>query len=595
MRLTDQTRRFITLLIFFLLGPLLTLGILVGIVLRKLPHNARQLEQRFSLQTGLDWSVESVEYRSPTCVRIKKVRLRDPVSAKPVFFAPEIDLTYHTEGRQEDYFPGIERQTLLPKESLPSSVYGLIPKTGRGNGFLSIFVPKSSVRLSHTTSEGASQLVQDYFHRFLARMSALSTQPVRIVLDEVEIVPPVLKAENEMLPNQKSNPLSVRFVAGNLYKTPENVRSSWSFQIPLVSETETQRFQIEQNRKTNISAISFKTERQPIPCELAAMFCSNFHQFGPGSLFSGEISGRQYPAEPHRWSIQLRNAFFNKLDLARFALNYTPLTVNGTVDMNIAKASFGLEPLAAEGWLRVQNGSVDRALFLRLVERFALQVNPSGLLDVGLETYPFDDCMINFRLQSDGVVFWSGDDRNVFMTRNGDGMKKHSMAVYFSQRNTKPISYHSILSIFAPDSAPVVPLTPGIQKLVSMIPTDSFSNPVPRPDLQRKRPETPERSNQELIATTPGSTDILMQNAQQKFAGNRPNNILPEKQPTPAVAAPIFADQWSDTKQLTPLPNPNPINPTQTTNQRSPSDSGPAQLFRPNEPKPSIYENFRSR
>lgn len=519
----------------------------------------------------------------------------DPVSEKPIFFAPQIDLIYHAEGRQQEFFPDIEQQTLLPKESLPSSISGLIPKASRACGFLCISVPKSSLRLAHTTSEGASQLVQDYFHRFLARMSGLSTQPVRIVLDEIEIVPPMLKPEENLTSEvnakasvKKQDAFIIRFASGNLYRTAEQIRSDWSFQIPFISETEIQRFHITQNRKTNISEISFKTERQPIPSEWAAMFCSAFLRFGSGSLFSGEISGRQYPAEPHRWSIRLRNAFFNKLDLARFTSDYTPQTVTGTVDINIAQATFGQGPLTAEGWLRVQNGSVDRSLFNQLIGRFDLQVQPPNIPDTA--DIPFDECVINFRMQPDGIVFWSNSDQNVFMLRKGDGFTTQPMYVYFNQKNMKPISYHSILSIFAPDSAPVVPLTPGIQKLVSMIPTDSFSDPVFKPELRRQRQMTPENSNQELIATMPGSTDLLMQNAQKQFAGN--NNTLPKKQPTPAVSAPVVADQWSDTSQSTPLPQSN-NQPAQ--DQNIDFRPGPAHLFRPSEQKPSIYENFRPR
>ncbi|MDR0705229.1 MAG: hypothetical protein LBF88_09590, partial [Planctomycetaceae bacterium] len=85
MTLHDQTRRIISLLLFFILGPLLTLGILAGIMLRKIPANARQFEYNAAVQTGLTWKIDAVEYRSLHGVRLKNVRLLDSFSAKTIF------------------------------------------------------------------------------------------------------------------------------------------------------------------------------------------------------------------------------------------------------------------------------------------------------------------------------------------------------------------------------------------------------------------------------------------------------------------------------------------------------------------------------
>lgn len=585
MRFSDQTRRLITLLIFFLLGPLLTLGILAGIGLRRLPYNARLFERNLSIQTGLDWNIEAVDYRSPENIRLKKVRLIDPSLDKPLYFAPQIDLIYVSSVLREDCFPDIE-SSAETAETVGLSVAGSAQKVAanaqkilsggkRPKGFWRISIPESSLRLNIANQAGASQLVGEHFNRILSRFSNLSGEPIQIVLDKVEIFLPNRESTGNQL-NQTNggagrakntnDSFFVRFIAGNVYRTPKTIRSDWFFQMPAVSETEKQAVSIEQDRKSGVFRLTLKTEEQPISCELASLFCPAFQSFGPGSRFSGEISGQYRPGLSQGWNIRLRNAFLNDLDLARFASAYTPAAVSGNVQLSIASANFGDGPFEAQGWIWVRGGSLERSLFHRLVDRFALQVNPEGLVDAPLEDYPFDDCMINFRLQADGIVFWSGDSRNVFMTRNGDGMKKHSMAVFFTQRNMQPISYHSILSLFAPDSAPIVPLTPGIQKLVSIIPTDSFT---PGTNLQRQsipqfRPqsETPSASprmfansvNTEphgISGNTPvdmsNNTDILIRNLQQVS----PQSVSAES------ALPIAAP-WTPTPQTPAVPHQTP-------------------------------------
>ena len=476
MQLHEQTQRFILLLIFYLFGPVLTLGIIGGVVARKLPSNARNWELFLTQQTGLHWTIQSVEYRSPGNVRLHNVTILDtPVkivedtAPNTAFTAPKIDLRLITNIPRSKIFPGIS-DSKTESTGLTAQFAKTFPFLYSPDSFWQVTVPVSLLNFGEYSSEESALMVQKMLRKIFARFNTLSGVPVQLALEEIAVM-----SEYSLKKPGAKNEDKVdifRFVQGNLYRTPTEFRSDWTFQVKNVSD-------LDWNHREHLSfvlslpdtlEITFQTGRQPIPCDLAAVFCSRFKHFSGGSLegkFSVSTQG-----DGKSETLRLEQVIFKNVPLAPLVGPYTDFAVEGTVvDLRFAQVAFGPEETFAEGCLQVQNGAVERALLHRCIDHFQLTVNPGTILDSPLQMIPFSACVIHFRLQTEGIDFWADTKgwNNAIMYYHKGNPSPYELIV-FVPAHRRPVSYHEFMSIFAKDGAPVVPLTPGTQSLVPHIP-----------------------------------------------------------------------------------------------------------------------------
>ena len=192
MKLHEQTQRFILLLIFYLLGPILTLGIIGGIVLRKLPSNARHWERTLTQQTGLHWTIESVEFRSPGFVRLHGVKILDDTAQNPVFYAKAMDVHRITDANREKVFPGISTASNTDGSSvwggLTDILAGSLPSFRSDNHFWQITAPVSILIFKNYSSEESALLVQNMLRKVFARLETLAEVPVQFVFEDIYVV-----------------------------------------------------------------------------------------------------------------------------------------------------------------------------------------------------------------------------------------------------------------------------------------------------------------------------------------------------------------------------------------------------------------------
>lgn len=454
----EQTRKFILLLIFFLFGPLLTLGIGTAAVLRKLPSNAARLEYELTKQTGVHWTVRSVEYRSPGVVRLEKVRIIDGSTNDTLFYAKEIYIKTHTVEQKELFklFPNIDI-----KKQNDNGLLGALFRTSHRHRYYQVTVPLSLLTLEKKTPAEAEVVIKETLSKFLSRLPFLSETPMLFAFDDCF----VQRSKTE----QESSPPHLQSIKGNLYCTPQDVVSDWTFQLP--PELEMQKFSLIKRRSNNDAVFTLRTGRRTIPCDIAGIFCDPFRQLGAEARFGGTFTVETGTASP---VVRMESAVWRNVALAPLAAQYSPLTITGTVaDLQIHKAVFGGGMFSAAGCTKITAGTLDKTLFFRLADHFRLNVNPPGASDATEQNVAFDGCAIHFKLQQDGIVFW-GDEQwengKLLMYRNGDALRTQPMHVLLSDEKRQPVPYYSVLSLFAPDDAPVVPLTPGLQRLVGSIP-----------------------------------------------------------------------------------------------------------------------------
>jgi hypothetical protein len=520
-------------LIFFVMGPLLTLLIAAGIIVRKLPSNVDKYERAAALATGLSWKIGAVEYRKSNHIRLKNVRLFGADSSKLFFAASEVDLIYISGGtgginsstgdsktNRNQLFPGVisfqdavKNSVKLNNKSTAKGIWGSIKYIlnigDDDDGFWHISVTKSLIDISGGSSSagdfnsGGDKIdidnvdnvdkvdnvdnvdkvnkvdnvdnaveLRECFHELLSRMEIFSSKPILIKFDEIDVLATSLKR------------FKIRFVAGNFYQTESAIRSEWSFFIPRVSETEREHIIIARRRNSRNLSVTLKTGNMPLPCEFIAIFCSPFRILGQyPSRVSGEITAEIEHFEGgdrSEWVYSLQNVFFNDIEIEQIVDGNMPYLLSGQIKgLRVNEALLGGGRLQANGWIDVVDGVIERGLFHRIVDRFSLTVLPAALLDSPRAEYPFTRCIFNYRLQHDGVIFWVEDTGNVFMVNSGDGIQTQPMAVSLPDGSGKLISYHSVLSIFASDAAPIIPLTPFSKYFVPLIPVDEPKKTVP--------------------------------------------------------------------------------------------------------------------
>ena len=466
MKLHEQTQRFILLLIFYLFGPILTLGIIGGIALRKLPANARHWERTLTQQTGLHWEIESVEFRAPGFVRLHHVKILDDTAQRPVFFAEKIDVRRIADTRRESFFPGITATSESTWDGLTSVLASSMSFFHSGDRFWQITAPRSAVLdFRDYSSENSALLVQNLLRKVFARLDSLADVPVQFIFEEIYVVSEhSLKRGGERVEADL-----FRLVQGNIYQTSSEIRSDWSFEIQNISDTDRLHLSFTLSLTDTLEVV-FQTGRQPIPCDLAAVFHSPFKHFSGGS-FQGEfvLSTR---VGRNAQTIRLNNAIFQNVPLAPLVSTYTDFAVTGTIAyLRFDRAVFGAEDIYAVGALLVQDGAVEKALFHRCVDNFQLNIEPSDILDSEMRMIPFTACGIHFRLQHGGIDFWADQDwGNAFMYQEGDTIGSNPTMVVRFPPHRRTVTYHELMSIFAADSAPVVPLTPGLQPILPHIP-----------------------------------------------------------------------------------------------------------------------------
>ncbi|MDR1925795.1 MAG: hypothetical protein LBQ66_15625 [Planctomycetaceae bacterium] len=519
-------------LIFFVFCPLLTLLITAGIFLRKLPTNVYLFEQVISLRTGLTCEIGSVDYRKFNKVRLRKVRFFCRESRKPFFSASEVDVTYITAAKDRSrLFPGAVGLQVSDSYSQSNFSGGIFTSvlnffsgksrgfwggvSGRRDGFWHISVVRSVVDLKQRdqvsggigggVSGGVSGGIGDYdvglelrdgLSSLLSNMFELSGEPVLVTMDEVTVLATSLER------------FETRFVVGNLYQTESAVRSEWSFLIPVVSETEREFVSVVRRRNSRNLSVSLKTGSRPLPCEFVSLFCPQFRVFGQlPARFLGEITASTerfgYGADSN-WTYSLRNVFFNDIDITQVLPDGSYFGIRGKVKgLQVNEAVLGDGMLSADGWMEVIDGAIERNFFHRLVQQFALTVTPASLLDSPRSEYPFGSCIFNYQLRRDGAIFWpsvSENIDNVLMINLGDGVQTQPMMVAMPKNNRQPVSYHTILSVFAPDNAPIVPLTSLSKFFVPLLPTDE-------PDQKNKKTTNP-NNNETLFQLKQNTTKL---------------------------------------------------------------------------------------
>jgi hypothetical protein len=503
--LHDYTRRFLTLTLFFLLGPTLSVLVLGVIVCQKLPVAVRKHEQIILNQTGLNVRIDSVSELRPGETRYTNLRLIDSETKKTVLSCPELIITFvrttnlkrfepvdtlsengETEtvtaavdvGEVGDNTDTITVITENRQTNLFDVVTDYIPFYRKGVGFWRVTAPQITVHFDRVPADVGGAQLKEFLFALLAHRRGPKDSPLEFTVDTLEIKTPV-EVRNGDASNTPLD-LTLTFFGGRFYSTERSTRVDISWAFPHFSPSSVVAFHAVRSRTGSVPSthITFSVPKNEyVPVTLLSSFVPQFEQLGKLCRFSGTIQCDHLPTpnlqtgitRETAWNVMWKDVSLRGIDLKKFANDYTSFNLTGVISVEVTSAIYNDSLVTANGWADIVNGTIERELFQRLTKDFALIVEPKEFIEkFPGEQVPFDKCLFCFNITPGEVMFtaYKGSYKNMIM-QSREGIMEVS-----TQPTTTPISIPTLLSSMVKTDTPSIPWTPGTAKIMEVLPSD---------------------------------------------------------------------------------------------------------------------------
>jgi hypothetical protein len=506
--LHDYTRRLLTLTLFFVLGPILTVLVLGVVVCQKSPVAVRKHEQTILNQTGLNVRIDSVSELSPGKTQYTNLRLVDPETKKTVLSCPELTITFvrttnlkrfesvdtlsedgetktdnviadvsNVDDNNADAEPVFveNRQT-----NLFDVITDYIPFYRSGAGFWRVTAPQMTVHFDRVPADVGGAQLKEFFFAMLAHRRGPKDAPLEFTVDTLEIKTPV-EVRNDDASNTPLD-LTLTFFGGRFYSTERSTRVDISWAFPNFPPSRVVAFHAIRSRTGSVPSthITFSVPKDEyVPVTLLSLFLPQFEQLGELCRFSGTIQCDHLPipdlqtglTRETAWNVMWKEVILRRIDLKKFADEYTSFNLTGEIEIEVTSAIYNDSLVTANGWADIVNGTIERDLFQRLTKDFGLIVRPNGFIEkFPGEQIPFDKCLFCFNITPGEATFTSykGSHKNLIMTtREGKVMEVST------QPTTTPIPIPTLLSSMVKTDTPSIPWTPGTAKIMGAISSET--------------------------------------------------------------------------------------------------------------------------
>ncbi len=424
------------IVLFLAFGPLLTAALIGAVAYRNLPVATYFEENAIRYQTGWKVKIGEVEYPKPNLVRFREFVVLHPQTLAPLARCPKLELQYSENFRK---YSATEFQVFLDVKD-------------RQQG-LRVFTRMLFDILPEQFSGKAKNLEFNF--------------------ENVEL----LTGD----PNQKGQH-RITFLGGLFSSEAERDKIECSFNLSddLTAE-EPIRFLAERNRKDETSNLylHYDSDKTYASGKFLSLFLPVFSLLGDQCRFSGTIRAESRSNDD--WKIHFEEVDFKNGSLQQISKMLTSYRIDGCFNLGIKAATIGYahsqgQFLGANGWIQIEDGSIQKELLVKLIDQFSLSWSPTPVQKTApapdpLAGYsskgdiPIKESCICFELNETGGHFRSPfPSGSILQTMRQDQL-------YLSKKfGDQPTSYAAILYPLMPDNAELVPLTPQMHRIFKFLP-----------------------------------------------------------------------------------------------------------------------------
>lgn len=357
-RLSDSTRRLVTLALFVLLcaGPMVTFSALG--VWRRLPGRIESEQRRLSLLLGQPVKLQSLRHLSPSAVLYEGLEIHDPETAAVLVRCDRLRVARQSSSLDES------GKLVGPRLRLTAGQLAIGAESMRS------LWPLMERLLQRRMGEGPPQI--DLVAESVAISGAEAVFPLKQVRSRV-----TLRSEASQIE------LGLR-VEG--YETPKPVY-----------------LRIVRNRQLSppVDGFDVFTGEGPLPCALFAAVFPVFGGLGKGARFQGYLVANR-AADGWEGEVlgQLQNVDLKELVGRRF-----PHEMSGAGLMELERVRFRAgRVVSAQGAFHASNGRIGRSLINALRSQLQLQGDFAGSGSGSL--VPYEELGLRFYFDAGGVCIW---------------------------------------------------------------------------------------------------------------------------------------------------------------------------------------------
>ena len=459
MRLSDQTRRRLTLAIFLALGPALLASVAGLVIFRRGSGAIWREESALSARFGHPVRLAGVDYPRPEEQRFYGLSWVRPETEEAILFIPEIH-SFPLEASADEPADDasapssatVRRRWRIPTlymraSALPELSQWATQGVGRFGGKSA---PPFSLRFD---IDCAVPIADDAeFDRLVAeyqppkrgeRITPERGEPTHgfdAVNDSADAIEARIKRFSE-----EPEGRALERVEGSFQNSPERTSFECAFRFTSIPAMAPCRLTIARSPLSDERSVMFDTANGPFPATFLATFLPIFEAAGPSSWFTGKIESRW--AADGTCRVALPEGALFRADLAPTASRMSATPLSGQV----ARLTFDAVTVEngvflGRGELHLVRGALDKRFFARLTDLLSLRFQPAGALSNNFpnDAVPYDQLQIRFEFRPDGAFFQSAYPSGVIGACSGD---RFSYSVFLpTDAPQSPIPYQKLLS-----------------------------------------------------------------------------------------------------------------------------------------------------
>ena len=229
--------------------------------------------------------------------------------------------------------------------------------------------------------------------------------------------------------------------------------------------------------------VELRSKATEVPVRFLALLFPSLKSLGPEAFFHGTVRGEL--SKKNVWTVTFEDMTIGNADLKTLGAELTPFRMSGQLQISIRSARIAFNGtqsrfLDAGGWILIENGSVERKLFSRLVDQLQLShtsnevVNPNHRSNLNLfadlpreeRDIEFATAWFNMFLGTDGISLHpvpTAAKSGLVIQVDKPGIYKYYLP---RQIRSGSIPYSTLFHWLSPTGAEVFPLTPQTQKIV---------------------------------------------------------------------------------------------------------------------------------